>query len=336
VANAPTMRFMFVTGERFPFALGAAGDDMAVAWPDQDDITDWTPTSSNSANVRRLQTGSKLVAGTRVGAGVSLVWTDLACYRFLYTGSSNIYDSRESGKQCGLIGPDAVTEANSIAFWMGRRDFYYYNGLAQPIPNTQFIREFVFDDINIDQAIKATCGFNAIYNEVWWVYPSAGSNEPNKYVICSLDDYSWTTGTINRTTMTQIPSASSNPIMVDDSGYVYVHDDGTFNDDGAAMDAFIETGFLRLQQSNVTTDIWGFVSDAQEQAGDMTITTTSYDRSRESVMETVSKTIETTDTMVDMKASGREFSFLLRSNVIGGYFQLGASGIEITGGGKRR
>ena len=75
VTNAPTViRAMFVTGERFVFALGAgASTPMKVQWPDQDDITNWTAAAGNTANSRTLQAGSKLMGGTALADGISLV-----------------------------------------------------------------------------------------------------------------------------------------------------------------------------------------------------------------------------------------------------------------------
>jgi hypothetical protein len=76
--NAPTdVRFAFVTEERYIFALCEA---MVLRWPDRDDITDWTAGSTDTANTRTLASGNKLVAGSVLGGGVSLIWTDTSLY----------------------------------------------------------------------------------------------------------------------------------------------------------------------------------------------------------------------------------------------------------------
>src|SRR5215203_4478065 len=70
VAEAPgAMRGFFVTPERFVVAYGAsedtgiAVDHMLLRWCSQADMDDWTPTSTNTANSRRLTVGKKIMGG---------------------------------------------------------------------------------------------------------------------------------------------------------------------------------------------------------------------------------------------------------------------------------
>ena len=48
VANSPTGNFMFVTNERYPVILGADGDNMALACPDEKGISTCTPGSPST------------------------------------------------------------------------------------------------------------------------------------------------------------------------------------------------------------------------------------------------------------------------------------------------
>ena len=49
---------------------------------------------------------------------------------------------------------------------MDRRNFYVYNGAVQPLPCS--VKEFVFDNLNQDQAFKVFAAENNDYNEVTW------------------------------------------------------------------------------------------------------------------------------------------------------------------------
>ena len=63
VQNSPTGQYTFVTNERYPVVLGAGGALMNMAWPDQNDITNWTPGTQSTALTRTLKDGSRLIAG---------------------------------------------------------------------------------------------------------------------------------------------------------------------------------------------------------------------------------------------------------------------------------
>jgi hypothetical protein len=61
------------------------------------------------------------------------------------------------------------------------------------------LRQYIFTDINKDQAWQVTCGGNEGFNEVWWFYCSTNSTVVNKYVIYNYLDRVWSYGSINRT-----------------------------------------------------------------------------------------------------------------------------------------
>ena len=177
ISNAPTQcRFAFVTAERYIVALGcttASGslDNMTVRWPDILDNTDWTPSSTNTANERKLQGGTRLVAGTSLSDGISLIWSDAACFLLQFTGSNEVYASRMIADNCGLIGPHAFAKSNGMAFWMGSGNFWMYSGFAQPIPNSEDISDWVYRNVNKEQIFKSIAFYNPLYSEVWFRIP---------------------------------------------------------------------------------------------------------------------------------------------------------------------
>lgn len=135
VSNAPTTGlYMFVTSERIVVVLGADGDFMTMEWSDDDDNTVWTPADANTANIRKLQEGSRLMAGTRLAQGVNLVWSDTAVYLMQFTGTNIVYSTRVVGTNCGLVGPRAFIVVDGIAFWMAPTAFQMYAGQLGSIP----------------------------------------------------------------------------------------------------------------------------------------------------------------------------------------------------------
>lgn len=338
VANAPARaRAMFVTGERFPFMLGTS-NPMRVEWPDRDDITDWTPSATNTANNRNLRVGSKLMAGTPLIDLVNLVWSDTALYTFQFTGSNFIYESRVSGTNCGLAAPLAFTVVNGAAFWMSGHSLHMFNGAVSDIRNVGDIRDFVFKGLDRDHIGKSFCGYNAPHNEVIFGYVSKDSpdGEPDRYVAVNISDYSWTVGTLTRTAMTIYRPAQSSILMVGTDGYIYEHEIGK-DADGQPMEAFITFGLYEIARGEQNVDVFGFIPDFQRQKGAVTVDLYTRDRPNSTAnRDEITITIEEGQEIEDFRLEGRHFGLTLRSNVLGGDFRLGNVAIEAQAAGARR
>jgi hypothetical protein len=342
VTDAPVrVRAVFVTPERYIFALGCTNldgdfDAMTVRWPDIEDFTDWQPTSTNTANERKLQGGSKLVAGCGFQQGLSLVWSDANLFAFQFTGTTTIYDSRPVGSECGLIGPKAFAKTDNAVFWMSSTGFHYYNGVVASIPNAGDIEDWVFGHLNTRHSVKSAAFFNKEFNEVWFLYPSGNSTENDRYVIVCLDDFSWTIGTWSRTTAAKFSSGEKRPLLFGTDGYVYAHESNPKNDNTAAIEAYIESAPFDLDAGNVCLDVWAFVPDFQRQTGDVEVYMYGIDHPRDGIVSTDTVTIGETDEISDMRLAGRQIAFRLTSNEVDGDFRLGKCQLEVSAAGKKR
>ena len=74
-----------------------------------------------------------------------------------------------------IIGPNAAVAVEDTVFWMGRDNFYVYNGATSQLPCN--VKEKVFFDFNTDEEDKVFAGVNSNFNEIWWFYPSASATE---------------------------------------------------------------------------------------------------------------------------------------------------------------
>ena len=343
LAGAPTqVRFTFVTPERYIFALGCNDlfsgnqDSMIVRWPDIEDNTDWSPSSVNTANQRRLQGGTRLMAGAALSDGVSLIWSDAACFLFQFTGSNEVYASRQIATNCGIIAPHAFTKSNGMAFWMGSGNLWMYTGYVQPIPNVEDIRSWLFRNLNKTHAFKAFATYNPMFNEVWFFFPAGVSKEPNWYVAVNLDDWSWIHGSFDRSAGAAFTSGEARPMMLG-NGRIYVHDVVENPDtDGSPMAAHIELAPTDIDGGNTCVDIYGFVPDFQRQAGAMSLYIYGRDHPRDSDINADTVVITPADVIGDTRSAGRQFGMKLSTNTLGGDFRLGRFGLEVSGAGKKR
>jgi len=192
--------------QRFGIAVGANPydptdsetefDPMLVRWSDQENIYQWVPAADNQAGELRLSHGSQLVTG-RHGRQEFVVWSDSAIYSMQYLGPPYVWGVNLLMDGISIASPNAVAGASNMMFWMGTDKFYTYDGRVQTLPCT--VRQYVFDNFNFDQSFQVIAGGSEQYSEVWWFYPSAGSNVNDSYVIYNYLDNTWYYGLLNRT-----------------------------------------------------------------------------------------------------------------------------------------
>ena len=163
-------------------------DPMLIRWSDQESIWVWTPAITNQAGDYRLSHGSVIVTAQQARQEI-LVFTDSAIYSMQYIGPPYVWSFQILGDNISIAGPNVVSTATNITYWMGHDQFYMYSGRVDVLPST--LREYVFTDINRSQSYQFVSGTNEGYNEVWWQYCSTNSNEIDRYVIYNYKDNVW-------------------------------------------------------------------------------------------------------------------------------------------------
>lgn len=259
IANAPTGCIgLLVTAERSLFALGASGNARTVAWSDLEDNTVWAPSSTNLAGSIILQTSGRIITAKRV-RGQNLILTDIDAHTLTYVGQPFVYQAEIAGRACGAASANCVAVLDNMAVWMGQKGFHVYDGYVKPLPCEVY--DYVFNNINTNQISKVYAVNNSQYNEVWWFYPSANSNENDSYVSWDYVENHWTIGTLARTAGTD-RSVFRNPIMIGTDGYIYDHEVG-LNYSGALP--YAETGPFQIGNGDQILYINEMIPDERNQ-----------------------------------------------------------------------
>jgi hypothetical protein len=326
-------RFALVTPERFIFALL---DNMQIAWCTQGDITVWTPATANTANIRTLTEGTKLVAGRVLSDFVTLVWTDAALYRFQYTGSTFVYNSSMISKDCGLIAPGAAVTAGGVAYWMGQDTFWMYNGSVQPIPNVEDIRKYVFDNLKTDYGYQCSAVFSPQHNEVWFFYTVIGQTNPTLGVVYSIENQCWAPLNFGRTSGTHFTQGDTRPYMGGTDGFIYQHENG-LDDNGAILPWSITLAPYALNEGGSHFDVQYVVADFLGQIGNISLTLNTFDRLNDSAQEDSETEIVTPldSGTIDMRVSGRYIGMVASCASLGSYFRWGKPVAWIQDSGNR-
>lgn len=192
--------------QRFVIAFGAnpydptdsetTFDPLLVRWSDQENPFQWVPAATNQSGEYRLNIGSTIICAKSTRQEI-LVWSDAAIYSMQYLGPPYIWGFQLLQDNITVMSPNSAITINNITYWMGTDKFFMYSGRVETLPCA--IWQFIFDDINKDQAFQVFAGSNEAYSEVWWFYCSQDSGVVDSYVIYNYLERTWAYGTMNRT-----------------------------------------------------------------------------------------------------------------------------------------
>ena len=170
---------------------------LLVRWSDQANQFQWVPAVTNQSGEFPLTNGS-FIMGARATRQEILVWTNSAIYSMQYIGAPYVWGFQILMDNISIMSPNSMITVNNVTYWMGNEKFYMYSGRVETLPCS--LRQYIFDDINQDQAYQIFAGANEGYNEVWWYYVSNSSNSTqiDKYVIYNYLDKVWYYGNLSR------------------------------------------------------------------------------------------------------------------------------------------
>ena len=221
-------------------ALGTTTQDLLlVRWSDQENPVDWTPTVTNTAGSQRLASGSEIITAVETRQEI-LIWTDASLYSMRFVGPPFTFSFNLLASNASIISPNAAVAVQDRVFWMDTENFFVYSGQIQAIPCT--VLRYVFDDINLSQNLTFFAGSNRMFDEVFWFYCTADSDDIDRYVKFNYADNTWDIGSLSRTAWVDFslhdkPRAAG---VDSSSNYIYDHETGT-TADGSAMSPFIES-----------------------------------------------------------------------------------------------
>ena len=340
-------------------------DPLLIRWSNVDaDIgpepEKWTPALTNTAGFFRLQAGSEIVTAINTRQE-TLVWTNTSLYSIQFLGTTEVFGQQPLSAHISIIGPNAVTGANNVTYWMGNDKFYTYSGRVDTLPCT--LRQYIFTNINRTQGQIFFAGSNAQFNEIVWFYCSENSDQINRYVVYNYAENIWYFGTLARTSW--VDAGNTRFPLAAQSGWVYQHEDG--HDDGQPLgaaplpiSAYIQsadvdigdgdqfmltrrvipdvnftgsdlfnsvTGAPLTPQAYVTVGVRNFPGAANQ-----TVNVSGVNNERDVV---TTATIDQYTNQVFVRCRGRQMNFKIGSDDVGVQWQLGMPRVDARPDGRR-
>ena len=237
---------------------------------------------------------------------------------------------------------------------MGRDKFYMYSGRVETLYCP--LRQYIFGDINLDQAYQFFAGTNEAYNEIWWFYCSAGSTVVDRYVIYNHLEKVWSYGNLARTAWLDTPLRDF-PVATGYGGQLIYHEDGV--DDGTTnppspISSYIQSADFNIGDGHNYGFVWRMIPDITfdgSYVNNPSVTFTMRPRQNPGANYSTSDTPEVTSTqnyqgqrnylvqqftqIVYTRVRGRQMAFKISSEGLGVQWQLGVPSIDVRPDGRR-
>jgi hypothetical protein len=275
-----------------------------------------------------------------------------------YLGAPYVWGFQILMDNLSIMSPNAMVTVNNVTYWMGRDKFYMYSGRVETLPCT--VRQYVFQDVNIDQNYQIFAASNEGYNEVWWFYVSndtVGGTVIDKYVIYNYLDQVWYFGSLSRTAWLDT-SLQLYPLAADYNSRLLFHESGVNDNSTTAtlpITSYIQSSDFDIGDGHNFGFVWRILPDlnfngSNVNAPSVTMTVlprvnsgTAYgaaDSPKVQSSNVYSNTqnfynIQEFTGQVYTRIRGRQMAFKIESNTVGVAWQLGAPRIDIRPDGRR-
>ena len=318
-------------------------DPLAIRFSSQESLTDWASTATNTAGELRLGSGSEIVTAVETRQQI-LVYTDESLYAMQFLGPPFTFGVNLVSENITTMGPLCAVAVEDNVFWMGQKEFYVYGGTVQRLPCT--VRDFVFDDINLNQREKIVASTNTSFSEVWWFYPSASSDTNDRYVVYNYEQQVWYFGAMARSFWMD-RGIFDQPIAAGPNNYLYSQETG-FDDDGSALTAYIESSQIDIADGDQFSFIRRMIPDltfrgstAGSPSANITVKTRNFpggnylQSTSSAITKSASVPVEQFTDQVHLRLRGRSFAMRVESTASGVGWRLGSPRLDVRPDGRR-
>ena len=316
----------------------AIQDRLLVRFSSQENPFFWTPSATNTAGDLRIGSGSEIITAVKTRRE-TIVLTDTSVHSMQFIGPPFTFGISQLASAVTVKGFNSAVAVGDSVFWMGYDRFYIYDGRVQVIPCS--VRDHVFKNFNETQSDKIFAGVNSAFGEVFWFYPSASSEENDKYVIYNYDQKIWYVGSLARTSwidrgVYQYPLAT-------DSNLVYNHEKGNDND-GTAFTSFIESSPIDIQDGDQFVFLRRMIPDVSFDNSDddislndkQAIFSLKAQRSPSGgFVKTSTNTVTPTTELNHLRLRGRSFGLRVESTTQKVNWRLGTNRVDLRADGDR-
>jgi hypothetical protein len=336
-----------------PITASTDFDPLLVRWSDQENPYEWVPAVTNQSGEFRLSSGSFIMCARNTRQEI-LVWTDSAIYSMQYLGPPYVWGFQILQDNISIMSPNAAITVNNVTYWMGVDKFYIYSGRVETLPCSLW--QYIFNDINKEQAFQVFCGSNEGYSEIWWFYCSQGSNAIDKYIIYNYLERTWYYGTMGRTAWLD-SGIRQYPMAADYNNRILFHESAVDDVSGTTpvpINAYVQSSDFDIGDGHNFGFVWRILPDINFTGSNVnqpSVTMTVKPRqnsgapygaannpgviSSDNYSSVSVYNIQEFTGQVYTRLRGRQLAFRIESTTLGVAWQLGSPRIDIRNDGRR-
>lgn len=145
-----------------------------------DDATSWTPSLSTEATTGRLiDKPGPLVAAAALGDQI-VAYKASGLWVGQYVGSPAVWQWNHYPGTVGVVGPNAVANAEFAHFFASRDDIYLFDGTRPVSVADGFVRQYYRDNLSTVNSYKTIVRYEKPSNLLWVIFPL--SSAPTTYI----------------------------------------------------------------------------------------------------------------------------------------------------------
>ena len=185
---------------------------------------------------------------------------------------------------------------------------------------------------------------------MWWFYPSANSDDNDRYVVYNYQQKIWYYGNIDRSAWID-QGVQETPLAAGPGNYLYRHENGFDNGEtepAASITAHVESSQMDIGDgdnfafiSRIIPDLTFRNSSAEAPAATITLKARNFpggsylQESDTSITKTASVPVEQFTQDAHVRLRGRSFAFRIESDAPGVTWRLGSPRLDIRTDGRR-
>ncbi|MGI0075769.1 MAG: hypothetical protein ACREA5_07495, partial [Nitrosotalea sp.] len=245
-----------------------------------------------------------------------------------------------------VMSPNSIIGYANQFFWIGLNQFYFFNGIVQPLPNTMN-SQFFFQNVNLSQRSKIWAEIispGTGGTEIWWHFPFGDSVECSHALIYHVELKRWSDTVISRSAgasagIFPLPMMADSTSRIIDTHLVYPlwmhefgYDEVVSPSQVLAIDSYFETHIYDFFEGNPANNRVMRTRRIEPDFlmnGEMTVTVNnrffpSDTLANGNLTQNGPYTFDLNTQKIDaVNSQGRLVSFRFESNELGGAYQMG-------------
>ena len=320
------------------------GNNGEILWSEPGRPEAFDVNSYNRISSQKIVHGESCSPNVYNPGPAGLFWSLSGLYKATFVGDPVQFRFDTIDNECSILASRSVVSYNGLFYWIANDRFMMTDGnTTKEIPNASNF-DFFFDNLNYSRRQKIWGTKVPKYGEVWWFFPKGNSDECDHAIIYNVRLNCWYDTPIERSCGFLDPTFV-NPVW-GSATQIWQHEDGyDQNVEGlkTAIDSYFRTG--NLAWCAIAPDKqWKGIERLVEvnriepdfvQSGKISLTINAREYARSNQTEIANTEFDENSEKIDLRCQGREVTMGIRSNVVGGFYELGNTLLDITIGDVR-